>query len=214
MTDTSVLDSVKTNYPSQYYGVISDGKISTLIDVWNGVDINGNAYGILTLGAASTLAALTAAQWTLAKTAPMSGTLNIFVSGTAVEYPGRYYCDKNAPCAVFDMWGYSSISGFPAVTDLYVITSAAYADRQTNFREQYYDTATGALADYIPPAVVIPLKTQAETALTSARTYVYNNYGILNEATPDTWVTYLKALMAIANGTDTTSTTLPTEPTT
>lgn len=59
----------------------------------------------------------------------------------------------------------------------------------------------------------ITLSTQAETALASARTYVYNNYGILNEATPDNWVTYIKALMAISNGTDTTSTVLPTQPT-
>lgn len=59
----------------------------------------------------------------------------------------------------------------------------------------------------------ITLSTQAETALASARTYVYNNYGILNEGTPDNWVTYIKALMAISNGTDTTSTVLPTQPT-
>lgn len=58
----------------------------------------------------------------------------------------------------------------------------------------------------------ITLSTQADTALASARTYVYNNYGILNEATPDDWVTYIKALMAISNGTDTTSTILPTQP--
>ena len=54
----------------------------------------------------------------------------------------------------------------------------------------------------------------ATAALSSARTYVYNNYGILNEATPDVWVTYLKALMAIVSGADTTSTALPTEPAT
>lgn len=62
------------------------------------------------------------------------------------------------------------------------------------------------------PEIVISLKEQATSALASARTYVYNNYGILNEATPDDWVTYIKALMAISNGTDATSTTLPTQP--
>lgn len=59
----------------------------------------------------------------------------------------------------------------------------------------------------------VPLSTQAQSALASARTYVSNNYTMLNEATPTEWVTYLKALMAITNGTDTTSTTLPTAPT-
>lgn len=60
---------------------------------------------------------------------------------------------------------------------------------------------------------VLTLAQQASTALSTARTYVYNNYGILNEDTPTEWVTYIKALMAISNGTDTTSTTLPTQPT-
>ena len=59
----------------------------------------------------------------------------------------------------------------------------------------------------------VPLATQAAAALEAVRIHVYNNYGILNESTPATWVTYLKALMAIASGTDTTSTALPTQPT-
>ena len=59
----------------------------------------------------------------------------------------------------------------------------------------------------------VPLREQATTVLATARTYVYNNYGILNEDTPTVWVTYLKALMAIINGTDTTSTALPSAPT-
>lgn len=58
----------------------------------------------------------------------------------------------------------------------------------------------------------VPLATQAAMALETARTYVNNAYTMLNEATPDVWVTYLKALMAIANGTDTTSTALPSAP--
>jgi hypothetical protein len=68
----------------------------------------------------------------------------------------------------------------------------------------------GAVSTYTPPALT--LAAQATAALSTARTTVYNNYGILNEATPDAWVTYLKALMAIADGTDTTSTALPSAP--
>lgn len=64
-------------------------------------------------------------------------------------------------------------------------------------------------SDYTAP---VPLSAQAASALATARTYVSNNYTMLNEATPDAWVTYLKALMAIAGGTDTTSTALPTAP--
>lgn len=83
-------------------------------------------------------------------------------------------------------------------------------------QEQYnnsgnYTLENGVIVAYTAP--VIPLRTQASSALSTARTYVYNNYGILNEATPDDWVIYIKALMAISKGTDTTSTTLPTQPT-
>ncbi|WP_061490597.1 hypothetical protein [Acetobacter malorum] len=58
----------------------------------------------------------------------------------------------------------------------------------------------------------LTLAQQAATALATARTYINNTYTMLNEATPDAWVTYLKALMAIANGADTTSTALPSVP--
>lgn len=72
--------------------------------------------------------------------------------------------------------------------------------------------STGALVSYTPPAVVIPLKEQASTALQQARMTIYNNYGILGEPTPAAWVSYLRALMSIASGTDTTSTALPAAP--
>ena len=85
-------------------------------------------------------------------------------------------------------------------------------------QEQYegcgsaYTLENGAVVAYTPPALVIPLQEQAKTALASARTYVNNTYTMLNEATPDAWVAYLKALMALVSGTDTTSTTLPGAP--
>lgn len=58
------------------------------------------------------------------------------------------------------------------------------------------------------------LAAQAYSALNAAREHVSNNYTILNEPTPDNWVVYLKALMVIANGTDTISTKLPDRPAT
>ena len=72
--------------------------------------------------------------------------------------------------------------------------------------------SNGAIVAYTPPA--IPLSVQATSALTTARTYVNNYYTMLNKSTPTAWVTYLEALIAISDGDDTTSTTLPTEPTT
>lgn len=71
---------------------------------------------------------------------------------------------------------------------------------------------TGALVSYTPPVVPVPLKTQAEAALQQARANVYNQFGILGEPTPAAWVAYLKALMAISSGADTTSAALPIAP--
>ncbi len=63
-------------------------------------------------------------------------------------------------------------------------------------------------ADAAPP---IPLKQQAQTALDAADITmlrcVENSVSV-----PAAWATYRKALRAIMNGTDTTSTALPTRP--
>lgn len=129
-------------------------------------------------------------------------------------YPAQYYCDNNKPCAWYNMWIYSSIEGLPDVSTLNALTSDQWTQKggDTGTSSMYYDAATKELVAYVQVAPAIPLKDQATAALTSARTYVSNNYTMLNEATPDDWVVYLKALMAISNGTDTTSTTLPTAP--
>lgn len=66
------------------------------------------------------------------------------------------------------------------------------------------------MSNYFAP---IALATQAAAALVDARTYVLNNYYLLAETPPASWVAYQKALIAISNGTDTTSTELPKAPT-
>ncbi|MCP1240890.1 hypothetical protein NKW44_14605 [Acetobacter lovaniensis] len=111
------------------------------------------------------------------------------------------------------MWIFSSTDGLPAASTLFAMTADQWAAKGGNTGTKSMAVENGQLVDYTPPVVPIPLATQASTALASARTYIYNNYGILNEVTPDAWVTYIKALMAISDGTDTTSTVLPTQPT-
>ncbi|WP_342627576.1 hypothetical protein AAC691_15590 [Nguyenibacter vanlangensis] len=56
------------------------------------------------------------------------------------------------------------------------------------------------------------VRDEARIALAHARKYVYDHFSILNDPTPDAWVAYLKALMAIENGADTVSTELPAAP--
>lgn len=133
-------------------------------------------------------------------------------------YPAQYYASYDTTAAQptqvtgwYDTWNMSSVTSVPAATDMIAVTAEQWND--ASFRLPVgKGVQGGAIVDYTAPAVVLPLTQQAGNALTTARAYVNNNYMMLNESTPDEWVTYLKALMAIANGTDTTSTTLPTEP--
>lgn len=68
----------------------------------------------------------------------------------------------------------------------------------------------GLITTYILPSP--PLKEQADQALEDGKRYIMNNYMVFNDPTPDNWVTYLKTLRDISDGTDTTSTKLPQSP--
>lgn len=213
MTDTSVSALVQGAYPAQYYAVIDGGKLGVLLDVWSGRSISGQTFNILTLPAASALIALTADQWSLASVPSRTGSSNIFLTGSAISYPDRYYCDKGSPCQVYDMWGYSAAPSEPVLADLYPITSAEYEDRQINYRQQYYNTTTGKLADYVAPVVPVPLKDQASAEVSGWIQSQINYAAAMGEAFTDAMKSYVKAVSAIASGADTTSTALPARPT-
>lgn len=70
----------------------------------------------------------------------------------------------------------------------------------------------GKLQNYTAPAVAIPLKTQAATAQSWIMQQA-NLAAAMGEVFTTDMRTYVKAITAIANGTDTTSTALPTQPT-
>ena len=132
------------------------------------------------------------------------------------DYPSRYYAYSSTTGTLggYPVVGWVDVAIFsaapswlPVAADMIALTPDEWAARKL-VNQIVVD---GAVSTYTPPALT--LAAQATAALSTARTTVYNNYGILNEATPDVWVTYLKALMAIANGADTTSTALPAEPT-
>ena len=137
-----------------------------------------------------------------------------------VAYPDRYYASYDAtatqPTPVtgwYDTWDMSSVSNVPAATDMIPISESDWNNIDTFRLPIGRGVLNGKIIDYTPPPAPVPLKTQAQSALAIARQTVWDEYGSINEKTPDNWVTYLKALMAIVNGTDTTSTTLPTAPT-
>lgn len=135
------------------------------------------------------------------------------------SYPARYYASYDTtttqPTSVtgwYDTWNMSDVSNVPAAADMIPISEPDWNNDDTFRLPIGRGVINGKIIDYTPPPTPVPLKTQAQSALVSARTYVNNNYTMLNEQTPDAWVTYLKALMAIANGTDTTITALPVAP--
>lgn len=137
-----------------------------------------------------------------------------------INYPDRYYASYDItatqPTPVtgwYDTWDMSNVSNVPAATDMIPISEADWNNDDTFHLPIGKGVQNGKIIDYTPPPTPVPLKTQAQSALAIARQTVWDEYGCINEATPDNWVTYLKALMAIANGTDTMSTTLPTAPT-
>lgn len=133
-------------------------------------------------------------------------------------YPDRYYAsyDKTAqqPTRVtgwYDTWVMSNLTKVPAASDMIPVSSENWAN-ETSFRLPLgKGVLDGVIVDYTPPATT-DLKTEATSALAGARSYVLNAYTVKNITTPDAWVTYLNALEAIENGTDTTSTELPQAP--
>lgn len=126
-------------------------------------------------------------------------------------WSGRYYCDYSQPCVYYDLSLYSSLANVPDESKLFALTDEQWAARLNGQEVLSRAIVDGTWQAYTPPAP--SLKEQAGVALSSARSYVSDNFTILNESTPDVWVTYLKALMVIASGADTTSTALPTLPT-
>lgn len=129
-------------------------------------------------------------------------------------YPAQYYATFDAPAQFWDAWDVSDISVIPAPEKLFPMTLEQWNEKGGASGPQKLKVVSGnTLIDYVPPVQLIPLKTQAKSALAIARQTVWDEFGSINETTPVPWVDYLKALMAIANGTDTTSTKLPTAPT-
>lgn len=209
---TTALEIIKAAYPSQYGGIINNGRIASFIDVWKGRTYDGGYFNVLGLPSADSMAILTPEQWALLAASSVSGMLNVFVDGATVKYPHRFYCDKSSPCAVYDMWGYSSVEGMPAVTDLYPIAISEFTDRQQNYRPQYFDTSTGKLEDYIAPIVPVLLKDQAATENSGWVQAQISEAVAMGETFSDEMKTYVKAIRAIASGSDTTSTALPARP--
>lgn len=214
MTDTSLSAILKAAYPAQYYG-ISGGTpaiIKSVYDVWSGTDNTGMSQNITGLPAADQLVSLTADQF-----AQFSASLNMGVDENThtLLYPARFYAryDNKAaqPTGVtgwYDTWEMSTTSALPPAPDMVALTSSEWEVRMTGPQ----GVQGNALVSYSPPPVLVPLPQQAQNEM-SWITEQASMAGAMGETFSDAMKAYVKAIKAIANGTDTTSQSLPARPT-
>lgn len=130
-------------------------------------------------------------------------------------YPNQYYASYDTtatqPTPVtgwYDTWNMSSVANIPAAADMITLTADQWAARLPMGQ----GVQNGTIVAYTAPVAAIPLATQAQNALTAAASATWQAYGMYGATVPSDVVTYLNALKAIANDTDTTSTTLPAVP--
>ena len=123
-----------------------------------------------------------------------------------------YDSTKPAPSPVI---GWYDSDGFNAMTlktlpasNLQELSDAQWAARYPGL----WAVQSGALVAYTPPAVVVPLQTQAVTAQAWIQQQA-NLAAAMGEVFTADMKDYVEAIAAIANGTDTTSTVLPAQPT-
>ena len=127
-----------------------------------------------------------------------------------------YYCvvkagqDKNSDRQIV---GWNRIE---VPEDVEYVQVAGMTDSQWPPLHQDYSpkaiSPDGVIVQFTPKEPDIPLSVQAQSALSAARTVVFNQFSSLNEPTPNEWVEYMKTLIAIANGSDVTSKALPQQP--
>lgn len=133
-------------------------------------------------------------------------TVTLRPSYVSNKEPFLYYaaCDSQR-----NILGVYSVTE-PPISDNFIRISAEDYDKYLSNPYAKIDAA-GNFVLLQPPEV--PLATQAQNALNNVTINLYQEYGVLNQPTPTVWVDYITKLQNIANGTDTTSTTLPTPPT-
>ncbi|MBF0869714.1 hypothetical protein [Gluconobacter japonicus] len=212
---TTALDAIKAAYPARYYATTDGSVVTGVLDVWAGTTNNVQAQiNVLALPAVSDLIALTADQF-----AETVGATNIPVSGGALVYASRYAAkfDHTAaqPAAVtgwYDLWTLGSHKNLPALDDLLLLSAADWQALGGDYSDKgNKGVQDGQLIDYTPPPVPVPLPDQAKSEQAWIQ-YQVNLAAAMGEAFTDPMKAYVKAIAAIADGTDTTSTALPARP--
>lgn len=200
-------------WPARYYAAY-DATATGVTKVTALYDVQSDRTVVQNLPAAVTMIALTEEQWFMT-----AGAVNIWVQNGALLYPARYYAAYDTAVAQptivtgwCDTWGMSSVTSVPAASALIAVSRQDWADTKKFRLSVGRGVQAGKIIDYTPPAPPVPLDEQATSALKAAASATWANYGAMGVAVPQAWIAYQKALKGIADGTDTTSTTLPAEP--
>lgn len=210
MTDTPLTGAglIASAYPARYYAQY-DRTATGITPVTALIDTLADATVVNALPAAADMVALTADQWALAQTA-----LSLHVQDGALLYPARYYAEYDASAAQptkviswTDMWEWSDLTGAPDISNLLAVSATDWADQ--SYRRNGRGVQDGKIIDYVPP---VPIALQAQMVLSGVPGQTWAKFGSLGATVPEAWVAYQQALKAIADGKDTTSTTLPAEP--
>ena len=134
-----------------------------------------------------------------------------YTDGTRT-WSNRYYADLNTPCGYYDLAELSTLANVPDPDKLFALSDTQWAARMSGNTVLSKAVIGGAWVDYTPPLVVVPLKTQAVTAQAWVQQQA-NLAAAMGEVFTVDMKSYVLAINAIANGTDTTSTALPAQPT-
>lgn len=110
-------------------------------------------------------------------------------------------------------WFYGNIDALSTLVTPLNMADKGYYEASLEVFKQFLKEGAAKLVNGIVTAYMPNmLPKQAENSLAQARISLYNHYSIYGEPIPQAWISYLKQLQAIANGTDTTSTSLPAQP--
>lgn len=208
MTDTSNLTGsqiIQAAYPDRYYAIPDQAGsyVQRVIDAYS------EAVGFHTLPAVSSMIALTSDQYSLSR-----NTLKIPLKNNRIAYPARYYATLDVPARFFDTWDMSDPSIIPDVGNLFALTLEQWQGKGgASGAQKAMVVQDGQFIPYQPPAIIVPLAAQAHSELTDWIASQAAMATAMGERFTDDMKSYVKAVSAIAYGSDVTTEKLPDRPT-